>query len=62
MWKLEFITNIMKKEKRSREEIIAALKESAMLRSKWEAAIASGANREEMEKMGVKTIGVEEVC
>lgn len=52
----------MKKEKRSREEIIAAFKESAMLRSKWEAAIASGANREEMGKMGVRTIGVEEVC
>lgn len=54
--------NVMKKEKRSREEIIAAFKESAMLRSKWEEAIASGANREEMERMGLKTIGVEEVC
>ena len=52
----------MKKKERSREEIIAAFKESAMLRSKWEAAIASGASREEMEKMGVKTIGIEEVC
>lgn len=51
----------MKKEK-NRKEIIAAFKESAMLRSKWEAAITSGANREEMEMMGVKTIGVEEVC
>lgn len=54
--------NVMKKGKRSREEIIAAFKESVMLRSKWESAVASGANREEMERMGLKTIGVDEAC
>ena len=46
------------KEKRSREEIIATFKKSVTLRSRWEAALASGISREEMEKEGLKTIDV----
>lgn len=47
------------KEKRNREEIVTAFKQSVTLRAKWEEAIASGADREEMEKMGLKTIEVQ---
>ena len=46
------------KEKRSREEIIAAFKKSVTLRTRWEAALAAGISREEMEKEGLKTIDV----
>lgn len=48
----------MMKDNRSREEIITAFKKSVMLRSQWEAALASGISREEMEKEGLKTIDV----
>lgn len=51
----------MNKEKRSREEIVTAFKKSVMLRSCWEAAVQSGVSREEMDKMGLKTIDIQEL-
>jgi hypothetical protein len=51
----------MNKEKRSREEIVTAFKKSVMLRSRWEAAVQSGVSREEMDKMGLKTIDIQEL-
>lgn len=51
----------MKKEERSREEIVTAFKKSVMLRTRWEAAVQSGVSREEMDKMGLKTIDIQEL-
>ena len=51
----------MNKEKRSREEIVTAFKKSVMLRSRWEVAVQSGVSREEMDKMGLKTIDIQEL-
>lgn len=50
----------MNKEKRSREEIVTAFKKSVILRSRWESAVQSGVSSEEKDKMGLKTIDIQE--
>lgn len=48
----------MIKEYHTKEEKINAFKAAISLKKKWEEAVRSGASREEMEKMGLKTPSV----
>lgn len=40
----------------TKEEALAAFNKAARLRSEWEEAIRKGATREELEKLGMKTV------
>lgn len=48
----------MVKEYHTKEEKINAFKKALSMKKKWEDAVRSGASREEMEKMGLKTPSV----
>lgn len=55
--KKEYICTMVK-EYHTKEEKIKAFKNALLLKKKWEDAIDSGATREEMERMGIKTPNV----
>ncbi len=40
----------------TKEEALAAFKKAASVRNEWEEAIRKGATREELEKLGLKTV------
>ena len=40
----------------TKEEALAAFKKAASVRNEWEEAIRKGAPREELEKLGLKTV------
>lgn len=40
----------------TKEEALAAFKKTASVRNEWEEAIRKGATREELEKLGMKTV------
>ncbi len=45
----------------TKEEALAAFKKAASLRSEWEDAIRKGATKEDLEKMGMKTVVINEL-
>ena len=44
----------------TKEEALAAFKKAANLRVEWEDAIRKGATREELEKLGLKPVAINE--
>ena len=48
----------MNKVYKTREEAVAAFKKTVTAREVWENAISQNASKEEIEKMGLKTVGI----
>ena len=50
----------MYKTYQTKEEALAAFKIAVNLRSEWEDALRKGATREELEKLGMKTVVIKD--